>query len=283
MKWADLELTLLLQNSGSISAAAQVAGVQQSTLTRRLRDFEARVGQSVFVRTPEGVIPTRFGESILEHAYRAEVAVLEARREVERQSGAMLEGDVTLATLFVVADYIIAPELPNFLEQYPGIRLKIVPDSRISDLTRLEADIAIRFVRPTGGDLVVKKLFDTTARPHAAPSLAKRLRRQLPEEWPWLSLPAPAPEKSVLDRQGVEPRVLFSSATTMVEAARAGTGVALVGEGLGDLLGLELLEAPQPWSISATMWLVTHEDLRKTPVVDAVWNWLLDGASTTPG
>lgn len=280
MEWADLELVLSLHRHGSLSSAATAAGVQQSTLTRRLNKLEERLGQAVFVRTSEGVVPTPLGQSLLAPAYRAEIGVIEARRELERQRGTDLTGEVRIATLSSIADYFFAPVLHEFVEQYPGIQLHLVPDSRIADLTRLEADIAIRTVRPTGGDLVVKKLLTAINTPHASPALAARLAKTPPEDWPWLSHAA-GPQPAMFESRGIAPHVFFSSATTMIEAMRAHAGVGLVGNELARRLGLEPLDVDE-WTFPLALWLVTHQDLREAPLVDAVWRWILDNNTAEP-
>lgn len=271
--WADLELLLALDRSGSLSAAAREAGVQQSTLTRRLSALEDRLGQAVFVRTSEGVMPTPLGEALLKPAYRAELGVLDAQRELELQRGTHLAGEVRIATLSAVADYFFAPRLHSFVKQYPDIRLHLVPDSRIADMTRLEADIAIRLVRPTGGDLVMKKVLESVARPHAAPALAARLGELPPAEWPWLTLSA-GPQPKMFEARGITPHLYFSSATTLIKAVSAEAGVGLIGSEIADPLGLVKL-ARDGWAFPSTFWMVTHADMRDAPLVDAVWWWVL--------
>lgn len=273
ISWADLELILLLDRHGSLSAAARVANVQQSTLTRRLSSVEHRLGQAVFVRTSEGVVPTPLGEALLGPAYRAELGVIEAQRELELQRGTHLAGEVRIATLSAIADYYLAPQLHKFVHQYPDIRLHLIPDSRIADLTRLEADIAIRAVRPTGGDLVVKKVLQATSSPHAAPVLAARLAEMAVHEWPWLSLAA-GPQPALFEARGISPHVYFSSATTLIKAMQAEAGVGLVDRELGDAVGLTCLVRDE-WAFPSTFWMVTHEDMREAPLVDAVWSWIL--------
>jgi DNA-binding transcriptional LysR family regulator len=273
IQWADLELVLLLHRHGSLSGAAREAGVQQSTLTRRLSNIEARLGQAVFVRTSEGVVPTPLGEALLAPAYRAELGVIEAQRELETQRGTHLAGEVRIATLSAIADYYFAPQLHKFIHHYPDIRLHLVPDSRIADLTRLEADIAIRTVRPTDGDLVVKKLRESAASPHAAPALAARLSDSPVQEWPWLSLSA-GPQPGLFETRGVSPHIYFSSATTLIKAIQAEAGVGLISSELGEQVGLTRLIG-DGWTFPYAFWMVTHKDMRDAPLINAVWNWIL--------
>jgi DNA-binding transcriptional LysR family regulator len=274
LHWADLELILLLDRHGSLSSAARAAGVQQSTFTRRLSSIEGRLGQALFVRTSEGVVPTPLGESLLAPAYRAEVGVLEAQRELERQRGTHLAGEVRIATLSALADYFFAPLLHRFVQQYPDIRLHLVPDSRIADMTRLEADIAIRLVRPTSGDLVVKKLFESPASPHAAPAVAARLAELEPADWPWLSLSA-GPQPNMFDARGIKPHVYFSSASTLIRAMQGGAGVGLIGREIAEQVGLVRLPR-DGWNFPTTFWMVTHQDMRTAPLIEAVWRWIED-------
>lgn len=274
IKWADLELLLSLHRHGSLSAAARASEVQQSTLTRRLSKVEERLGQAVFVRTSEGVLPTPLGEALLGPAYRAETGILDAQRELELQRGTHLSGDVRLATLSAITDYLLAPQLHRFVQHYPDVRLHLVPESRITDLTRLEADIAIRLVRPTRGELVVKKLMETTAYPYAAPGLAVRLANRPVHEWPWLSLLA-GPQPKRFEARAITPSLYFSSATTLIKAVSAEAGVGIVSDEIAG--SLELTRLPlDDWMSTSTLWLVTHQDIRDAPLVAAVWRWILN-------
>ncbi|WP_289781931.1 LysR substrate-binding domain-containing protein [Caulobacter sp. RL271] len=76
--------------------------------------------------------------------------------------GHPLSGAVRLATPETFGAWLVAPAAKAFHDQYPGLQLERVPESRSVNLSRREADIAIRLSRPTQGRLVARRLADYT-------------------------------------------------------------------------------------------------------------------------
>jgi DNA-binding transcriptional LysR family regulator len=199
-------------------------------------------------------------------------------------------GAVHLALLPGLATFLVTRGLGAFLETHPGLSLDFEPASAIVDLTRREADLAIRNVRPTAGDLVVQRLATYALCVMGAPDVAHRRpkrrsstgceaqRRRL-AELPWLDFSAPlsgTPESTWLREHLPEARVVLrtSDLQVLLSAAQAGIGVVLVAEQLGRLAGLVPIPTPAEMPEGA-LWLVAHRALRPVPRVDAVWNWLL--------
>ena len=150
----------------------------------------------------------------------------------------------------------------------------------VVDMARLEADIAIRLVRPTSGDLVVRALASRMERPYASHELKLRLSRLPVRQWPWISWAQPhyepPPMRAFFNEMGIRPSLLFSSATTMIEATRHGLGVMFISDGLAQSLS-ELTPMPvdERWCYSASLWLLGHQQTRHVPHIAAVWDWLL--------
>lgn len=277
--WSDLELVLAIHQAGTLSGAGEKLNVRQSTITRRLQELEERLGTALFVRTREGVIATSFGDSWLAPAQQAEWGVIEARRLMAKhQQG--IHGRVRVATLHTIADYVLVPHLKGLLAQHPGLELSVEPSPMVVDMARLEADIAIRLVRPTSGDLVVRSLASRTERPYASHELKSRLARLPARQWPWISWAQPhyepPPMRAFFNEMGIHPSLLFSSATTMIEATRHGLGVMFISDGLAQTLP-ELAPMPvdERWCYPVSLWLLGHQHTRHMPHIAAVWDWLL--------
>lgn len=146
MDWDDLKILLALARRRSARGAAQELGVSNSTITRRLDDFERDLGTRLFDRTPEGYRMTQSAENLLPVAEHVEELVLAAQRRVSGEDQE-LEGLIRLTLPTSTGLSVLMPRLAKFAEDYPGITLDIITSAESLDLGRREADIAIRLFR----------------------------------------------------------------------------------------------------------------------------------------
>ncbi|MCP5080995.1 MAG: LysR family transcriptional regulator, partial [Alphaproteobacteria bacterium] len=120
--WDDLRVLLALGRTGSIAQAARKLGVNQTTVTRRLEQCEARFGTRLFERVRGGVHPTDAGQDLMAHAERVEREVLAAQ---SRLSGLnqRAEGTVRLTSVPLLINHILVPALPALLSDHPNLNL----------------------------------------------------------------------------------------------------------------------------------------------------------------
>lgn len=172
------------------------------------------------------------------------------------------------------------------LALYPALRVELAPSEALFDLTRREADLALRTVRPERGDLAVTKVAEVRWVLAAAPELAKRLGTL--RSWndaPWIGwgerfASSPAARWVAAHVEG-EPVVRTDSLMLQVTLVATGLGVALLPEpsarhyGLVPVkLGAPLRETAKKWQ-TAELFLVTHRALRHVPRVNAVWELMV--------
>lgn len=272
MDWNDLRDFLAISRHRTLSAAASALGVQQSTMGRRLKALETRVGAKLLQRTPSGFVLTAVGEAILGNVERIETEAQAVERAITGKD-ARLEGPVRLAAIEDLTVEVLTPILARFHALYPGITLEFITDSRQLNLSRGEADIALRLSRFTQLDLAVRKVADFAFAAYASPSYLAA--RGMPD------FGRGAPGHRLLLRQNASDDSLqaewFSSLTAeatvalransllmLVAAAEAGMGLVALPRFLGDPAGLTLLETPQPVPLRE-LWLGLHKDLRAAP------------------
>src|SRR5437868_7534774 len=151
---------LAIAREGSMRAAGRALGLSQPTIARRLTAFEAGFGgQPLFDRLPEGVRLNAAGEQLLGAAEDAERAMLSLERR-RAAASPVLSGTVRISTGECAAGFIArclsgvtgTPPLPS------GITLEFVQSLQPADLTRREADLALRHQPPESGDYYVAKL-----------------------------------------------------------------------------------------------------------------------------
>jgi DNA-binding transcriptional LysR family regulator len=286
LNWDDVRLFLGLCRSRSVRDAAEQLGVDPSTVSRRLAALEETLATTLFDRGREGIAPTEAAEDLMPVAEELEAVMTRFTSAAEGLERAAA-GLVRITCPSDVAEVVVAPLLGELLERYPALRIELAPSETIFDLTRREADIALRTVRPERGDLVVTKVAEVRWVLAAAPELAKRLGTlRAWSDAPWIGwgerLSSSWPARWVTARlpEG-DPVVRSDSFMLQVSLVASGLGVALVPEpsaqhyGLVPVkLGPSLREAATEWPV-AELFLVTHRALRQVPRVRVVWDLLV--------
>ena len=274
LDWGHLRYFLELVRTGSHARAAGRLGVDRNTVARHVAALEEELGLPLFERGPQGWSRTAAGHELAELASRVEEDVLAMTRHVDARDPA-LRGTARLTAVPHLATHLLAPALPALLRRHPGLVLEVIADARAFNLSRREADLALRMGRPRDEGLVARRLselahaFYASAATEAGARGAVDLRAD-----PFL-----ADEATALERwlDGVAPgrRVVHrcNSTSALAEATRHGLGVALLPCYLGDAdPRLRRLEGPRPEL--QEVWLLVHGDLRRTPRVGAVIEWL---------
>ncbi len=272
--WNDLRLVLAVQRDGSLRRAAAELGIDHSTIFRHVKALEKKLGVRLFERLPGGAYhATAAGERMAATAQRIEQETLSLDRDIAGRDRRPA-GKLKVTSSETLAYSRLTPHLAAFRRAHPNIVVELVIDSRVLNLARREADIALRPMRPTEGNLWGRKLADVAwtfygARAPTVKSLDEITRLPLigwGEETSgikaadWLKRATPA--ASVVYRT--------SSLVNQCLAARAGIGVALLPCYLGDSEhGLERALAEPVAELATELWMVTHRDLRNTARVRA--------------
>jgi DNA-binding transcriptional LysR family regulator len=290
LRWDDLEVVLALGRAGTISGAATRLGVNTSTIARRLDAMEASHGVHLFDRTPAGVAATELAESLLPVAEAMEHAAADAVRIVAGRETEP-EGTVRLTAPPGLANWIVAPALVGLRRRHPKLVLEIDASVGYADLTRREADLAMRSGRPTSGDLVAVRLAETASIIAVAPAVAKRLGKVASlDALDWITWGrdlAHLPDARWVTTNVSPQRIALrtSSMDAQLHAARAGLGAMLVARPFlpaSDLVELALeraLARRLPEVPTGTLWLVGHRALRNVPRVRAVWDYIVELAN----
>jgi DNA-binding transcriptional LysR family regulator len=279
--WNDLRHFLAVARAGSTLAAAKVLGTSQSTVHRRLSELEARLGRQLVKRHPTGYRLTETGERLLPYAERAEVAVT----AFERQSVA---SDKDLAgTVRVTCASTLAERLGNsalidtFHARYPGLRVELVITDRFLDLSKGEADIAIRLGEPTDGTLIGRKIAAAPWAVYASRSYVERHGRlERTEDIEHHLVVAYDGEianyAAARWLRSVAPRARIAARSEnwpgFVLAVKSGVGLGPLpihhGDRDEDLVRL-IDTAP---ALVSHFWLLMHRDMRRTPRVRAFFD-----------
>lgn len=272
-----LPAVLAAERSGSATRAAAALETTTATVLRRIEAMERALGVTLFVRMPTGLQPTAALEVVLPWAEQCTESLDGMRRDVAGLV-ASPSGNVRIAVPPVVANHTLIPGLGELCGRYPGITVEIAATTEVVDLTRREADLAVRVIQPTTGDLVMRKLLDYRMVVACSPSLAASYDSL--DELPWLSWDRSMehiPEAAWLRTTFPNARIAMRAAelTTLLAAARAGVGALLVAEPLAAREGGLVRVSDLRSEVRGSLWLVAHQALRELTRVALVWDWIL--------
>ncbi|OJY62943.1 MAG: hypothetical protein BGP09_16845 [Rhizobium sp. 60-20] len=159
--WDDLRYIHAIARHGSLGRAAKVLGATQPTVGRRLAAVESRLGVKLFERVLNGLRPTELGAALTENLDRMEEYALGVERRIAaRDTG--LQGPILVTTLDWLGDRIVAPAAAAFGRLHPLVSVEVVSDPRLVNLSRREADIAIRFLPFDQENLYERRIADVT-------------------------------------------------------------------------------------------------------------------------
>ncbi len=286
MDWEQVRLFLAVARERSLAAAGARLGLDVSTVSRRLDRLETELGAPLFDRTREGTTPTALAEQMVSYAEEMELAAARfasAGAQVETE----VEGVVRLTVLPGVADVFVAPALAKLHRRYPRLIIELDASISYADLTRREADVAIRSTRPTSGELVALKLLTARALPMSSRAYVEelgKLKRLEDARWlTWATDLAHLPDAVWMRRYGpgIVPVLRTSHFQSQLAAARAGLGV-VIASAPYEKTGLVPVERgkalAEAWSELPTgeLWLVGHRALRMVPRVAAVWSFIVE-------
>ena len=273
--WEDLHHFVTLAREGTLSAAARTLGVDHATVARRVAALEASTGLKLIDRRSRATTLTDDGKRIAMVAAPMEEAAFAIGRAAQAAKPGV-DGEVTISAPPNFASSVIAPQLVRLRQQYPGIRIKLIGEKRQASLSRREADIALRLMRPVEAGLFVRKIGSFGFSLYGAPGY---LEKTPPHAFAFIGYDASladSPQEIWLRSITGEREVVLrtNDLETQAAAARSGLGIAALPHYLGD--GDPRLErhvvTQRP--VSRDVWLAVHRDLRQVPAVRAVMEFL---------
>src|SRR6185503_1649636 len=143
LDWDELRTVLAVARAGSLAGAARELSVRHSTVFRRIEAAEKRLGSRLFERGRNGWSANARGEAVAGAAAEMEVAALGAERAIHGADD-RLEGVIRIATSELLAGYLLPPLFARFLAEQTGVEIEVDVSNRSVDLTRREADLALR-------------------------------------------------------------------------------------------------------------------------------------------
>jgi DNA-binding transcriptional LysR family regulator len=157
LHWDDLRVFLACAESSSFREASRVLNLSSSTVTRRVERLEGMLGIELFHRLPEGGTPTITGLKLAEQAKAMHQSLCELERK-RAVINSMDRCEVTIAVTEGLGSYWVMPQLVELQRTNPMTAINLLCSMESVDVLRLEADMAIQFIKPENPDLIVVKL-----------------------------------------------------------------------------------------------------------------------------
>lgn len=282
--WNDLRHFLAVARAGSTLAAAKVLGTSQSTVHRRLTELEERIGRPLVKRHATGYRLTELGEHLLPYAERAE----EAMAAFERQSLASdtdLSGTVRVTCASTLADRLAnSPLIDMFQARYPSLRVELEITDRLLDLSKGEADVAIRLGEPRDESLIGRKIAKVPWAVYASHSYIERHGRpERPQDIEHHVVIAYDGEiadysaarwlRSVAPRARVAARSENWPGYVLAVKSGAGLGPLPIHHGDRESELVRLIDTDP--ELVSHFWLLMHRDMRRTPRVRAFFDFFV--------
>lgn len=267
MDWNDLKYVKTIAHAGSVADAAQALSVHQSTVFRRLNTLEKELGARLFERLPNGYVMTAAGEDFCHAAERIEADIANLNRRISGQD-MRPSGTIRVTTSDALFFKLLSSCFAELRAAYPEIELEVLISTEVFNLTKRDADIAIRTTKQPPETLVGRRV----ATIHSAVYGSKQYLKSHPNlsdlsKHEWIGF-----DEGIIDSataRWLKQRVpkarcqyRLNTCAAVLAAVKENLGLAVlpcyVGDAEPDLV--QVLSAIA--SLDKDLWILTHEDLR---------------------
>jgi DNA-binding transcriptional LysR family regulator len=280
--WNRARAFLVTVEEGSLSAAARALGLTQPTLGRQVSALEQELGVILFERVGRGLTLTPSGLDLIDHVRAMGDAATRISLSASGQSQS-IEGTIRISASEVDAAYRLPAILERLRASEPGIDIEIVASNAASDLSRREADIAIRNFRPTQPNLIARKVKDLAGNIYAAPAYLKNLGAPKTaagfNQADFIGFDRTDALITMLNSFGFSLTqrnfpILSESHLVQWEFVKQGMGVGIMAQDIGDNEPRVQRALPKFGPIMFPIWLVSHRELNTSRRVRLVFDLL---------
>jgi DNA-binding transcriptional LysR family regulator len=282
LDWNDFRYFLALQRSGTLAAAARELGVKHTTVGRRLAALEEALGAKLFTHSPERFVLTRAGSDIVSLAEELEKTIGAIERRVAGDD-ARVEGTVRLTTSETFSAFFMK-RIADLRARHPKLVVDVLTANRSVDLSRSEADVAVRAAPVDDPNLIAKRLAVCGWSMYANEAyIGQRGSPASPEQLDGhdvlgfddtLRL-SPGAQWLAAHAQGAHHVLRGNSIVSVMNAALVGMGIAMLPCFLGDQERNLRRLTPRVLG-TREVWLVVHPDMARVSRVRAVMDFLIE-------
>lgn len=277
----DLDTILALVRSGTLAEAGARLGVDGSTVFRSIQRIERGLGQRLFERSRAGYLASEFAKQLANHGERIE-AELETARSSAQQAPEQVSGIVRITSTDTIMNSLVVPTIKSIHLTHPQLQFELHTGNELVNLTRREADIAIRATLKPPPHLVGKQLGIIRVALFAEKnSPLNSVEDAINSNAPWIAPDDALPDHpSVKWRKNHFPKIIptysVSSILTVMESVSAGLGVGVIPLFMA-AHRQDLKQISEPLEECNTqLWILTHSESRHLRRVSTVFRGFLD-------
>jgi DNA-binding transcriptional LysR family regulator len=273
LDWNDLKYVLALRDGGTMKQAAVLLKTDPTTVSRHVKRISTLLNADLFrmmkggnwVLTPRGVEVT-----ILAQKFKENLDQLYSRNgEVEESE------TINVTSLEFILTHYIAPHLSAGLACFPDTKITLIGSDKRLSLAYGEVDIALRFGRPTEGQLLTSKIADVCFEMFATPDVTPTDWIGMQPDLDW------TPEMRLGHEHFGKPPVVRVSSFAAAREAAAATGLAAIGPCVIMRNGSPLVKIPNSPEVEREVWSIIHETRRHSQRLSAVREWIKNAVLET--
>ncbi len=283
LAWDDFRLIKAIAEARGLPAAADLLGINHSTVFRRLKQIEAALGAELFEKHRTGYALTPAGEMVVALAGRVDEDITDVMRKLEGRQ-IMPYGELRVATNDSLLIHLLTPLFARFRQRCHDVRLDIVIGNQALNLAKRDADVAIRATDNPPETLVGRRvariawaLYGRAGDfPSGAPVNATDL---LARDWVSLGEQFGAFKAVKWALANVPPDRLVYKLNTVLglaEAVESGIGIGHLPCFIGDAKPALTRLSPPNAAFGTDLWLLTHPDLRNSARVRVFLDFLAE-------
>jgi DNA-binding transcriptional LysR family regulator len=275
LSWDDLRIIGAIGRRGALRPAAEMLGLNSSTIARRLSKVEEVLGTSLFDRRRTGYVATAQGDELIALAERVELEVVSAACRISGHAQGHA-GQLRITTSDSILLYFLTPLIASFKARNPAVALEVIVGNTSLNLARAESDIALRATVKPPANLYGRKVATIAwalyGASHGPGSTWVGTDRALDRQWVSYGGGLSGLKASCFVEERVH-RANIAYRTDSVAAAAAaivaGLGVGYLPCMLGDLSPDLVRVGPIEPELNDELWLLTHPDIRRSGRISA--------------
>ena len=156
MNWDDFRIVSAVCKTGSFTRAGRILQINETTVGRRISRLEAEMEVTLFDAVDGMRRPTQACVAILRNLKTMETAADEIKRALREHDHSRRK--LRLTTIAAIAEYWLSPQLPKLLADLPELALSIDTSDHNAEMSRWEADFALRLGRPKQGSFLMRRI-----------------------------------------------------------------------------------------------------------------------------
>lgn len=276
INWDDLKFFLALAKHGKLQHAAKSLNSNHTTVYRRIKSFEDYTQKKLFNSTPSGYVLTNIGEKLLEEISELEERMDKVNRFIDGIDDS-IQGRVSFTTTSSLAMTVLPKVLATFKRESPELCIDLKVSTNFFNLSKREADIAIRPCINPPEHLIGRKLGRLHFALYASSQYIKnnKINKSIMSNLSGHDILSLDENFShLLSKQWFDkfienlPNVYHADdLTTLAHLCSQGLGLALLPTYFTKSFpNLKMIHKPKDF-IGSDLWLLTHKDISKTPKI----------------